>query len=173
MAGLPPEEGKGGNLATSSTAAKAEEAAAAGGSATPAAADGAEEEVARRKTRTVRMTQAQVDRVLAYTPRQLPAVRLSGVPERLRGLVTEALADAARALRESQEDWAAEQERVRREVAEKGYAEVEVDEDDADGGAGSEDDGEKEERVVVPRPGRRRYRPGVKKDAGGGVKRVN
>lgn len=129
---------------------------AAKGNDAPAAANG------EKKTRTVRMPQAQVDHSLSYTPTRLPKVPdLTNLSEELQTMITESMSKAAELLREFQESHLREQEWVRKQMEEKGYVEYEVDNDEA------------EEAVVLPRRGRHRYRPGVKITAAGKVKRVN
>ncbi|CAL4979181.1 unnamed protein product [Urochloa decumbens] len=145
-------------------ARQAEEGPSEGSISAAAAAAGEEE----KKKVVRRMSQAEVERVLAYTPTPFPAALsttiISLLPAHLQGMVAGALANAGRLVRESQEACLAEQARVRREVEEKGYAEIEADEEEEEEVGGE---------MVVLKRGRRRYRPGVKKDAGGRVRRVN
>ncbi|CAO2142547.1 unnamed protein product [Urochloa humidicola] len=114
-----------------------------------------------------RVSRAEVLRVLVYTatafPTALPAAISSLLPAHLQGVVAGALATADRLMHESVEEFLVEQaQRVRREVEEMGYAGIEAEE-------GEEEVGE----MVALRRGRWRYRPGVKKEAGGRVRRVN
>ncbi|GJN04995.1 hypothetical protein PR202_ga22585 [Eleusine coracana subsp. coracana] len=151
--------------AAASNAMKEEEAPAAGISAAVVGDDdkGGDETAAangenkKKKKRTVRMPQAQVDHILPYTPsRALTVPAMSGFLDRLKAMITEAMGRAAQVLRESH---LREQEWVRKQMEEKRYVEYEVDND--------------EEVVLMARRGRRRYCPGIRKTAGGSVKRVS
>ncbi|CAN6373237.1 unnamed protein product [Urochloa humidicola] len=123
-------------------------------------------EEAKKKEVVGRVSRAEVLRVLAYTaaafPTALPAAISNLLPAHLQGMVAGALATAERLVRVSVEEFLVEQvQRVRREVEEMGYAEIEEGEEEVGG------------EMVALRRGRRRYWPGVKKEAGGRIRRVN
>ncbi|CAO2149898.1 unnamed protein product [Urochloa humidicola] len=152
----------GGAMSERRMARQDEEGPSEEGSSSTAAAIGEEanEEVVGRVSR------AEVLRVLAYTaaafPTALPAAISNLLPAHLQGVVARALATAERLMRESVAEFLVEQaQRVRREVEEMGYAEIDEGEEEVGG------------EMVALRRGRRRYRPGVKKEAGGRVTRVN
>ncbi|TVU24100.1 hypothetical protein EJB05_26497, partial [Eragrostis curvula] len=151
-----------GEETAASDAAKGDEEEPAAGSATSNSTAAASGE---KKKRTVRMTQAQVDLILAYTPTLLPTLpSMDHLPDPLRSTVTNAIGNAARVLQQSHVSLLREQEWVRGQMEEKGFVEYEVDDDD---GAEEEEGGAE---VVLPRRGRRRFRPGVR-FAGGTVRR--
>ncbi|CAO2144903.1 unnamed protein product [Urochloa humidicola] len=153
----------GGAMPERRMARQAEEGRSEGSSSRAAAAAIGEEA---KKGVVGRVSRAEVLRVLVYTatafPTALPAAISSLLPAHLQGVVAGALVTADRLMHESVEEFLVEQaQRVRREVEEMGYAEIEEEGEEEVGG-----------EMVALRRGRRRYRPGVK-EAGGRVRRVN
>ncbi|KAL6592109.1 hypothetical protein ACP70R_049561 [Stipagrostis hirtigluma subsp. patula] len=83
---------------------------------------------ATKKKKMVRLTREQVDRILAYKPKQFPeAPQCSTFPQHLQDTINAAFESAAAALVASQANMLKEQEWVRSQIQEKGYAEYEVD----------------------------------------------
>ncbi|KAL6598263.1 hypothetical protein ACP70R_046428 [Stipagrostis hirtigluma subsp. patula] len=158
-----------------------------------AAAEDDKEKPAKKKTAVRRMSQAEIDRWIAFEHDEadIPGAEEEEPPKLSEALGPELMAklpqhvrerlvelDAGREervasrarlqqqLREEREEMVREREDILRQYREKGYVEYEVevgDGDDEEGGA----------QAAPPRRGRRRFRPGVVKRAAGGVEKIN
>lgn len=106
-----------------------------------------------RKTRTVRLSQSQIDLFLSYDPK--PVARDPDISE------DPLLAEAYDMIDQCEKEFLEDKEMIQKQYEEKGYVEYQVFDDD--------DDGETRAR---PPPRRRRSRPGVVK-RGGEIKRLN
>ncbi|CAN6363566.1 unnamed protein product [Urochloa humidicola] len=120
--------------------------------------------------KNVRMTQEQIESYIRYKPVYMPLDALPRVTEERLALaklsdhshltvpmdkVDDYIANLLREINREEDKFMKERERILNDYYAKGYAEVEVTDGEGEGSA-----------AVAPTTGRRRFRPGVTKQAG-------